>query len=164
MATARHSFSTELACRSRRKILDFLRGQPRHRYGRGVAAGLLAQVQCSNKVINLLRSQDREIRSEAADWAPVNSHVSENILDHFYRPAVARAKYGEQLPGRRTVPQDNYRFAEQCARAREGVACQAPCGNLGGPQLRGGLLELLGVRGDGRELQNFPRTIRGSSP
>jgi HEAT repeat protein len=128
--------------------------------GRGAAAGILAQVQPPEGVIKLLSSPIREIRSEAADWAPVNSHVSETILDQLHTPVPSKEleQLREDLSLRKLIFSLLSNAPEVTRPWRAKLLTET-----WRPQFRRGLLELLDAQERWSHLGNF-WAIRGNSP
>jgi hypothetical protein len=125
-----------------------------------MVAGILAQVQPAEKVVELLSSPDRRIRSAAATWASANPQISEEILQTCRTPFPS----GEvrQLRGDLQLRKMIVDLLEEASpdtwawRSKLLFATWRP-------QFRGGILQLLETYRRGTAMQDF-WAIRGSSP
>jgi hypothetical protein len=127
---------------------------------RGAAAGILAQVQPAEEVIKLLTNPNRQIRSEAADWAPTNSHVSESILDKLHTPLPSKEL--EQLREDLSLRKMIYELLSNAPEATRPWRAKL-LAETWRPQFRSGLSALLDAQRQRSRLQDF-WIIRGSSP
>jgi hypothetical protein len=128
--------------------------------GNAAAAGILAQVQPAEKVVKLLSSPDRRVRSETATWAPANSQMSGEVLDSAQSPLPNG--YVRQLQGdlrTRDMILDLLERAPHETRPWRARLIAATWR----PQLRSGLLQLLEDKRERSAMQHF-WVLRHSSP
>lgn len=124
------------------------------------AAGILAQVQPAKKVVELLLSLNRRVRSAAAAWAPANPQISEEIVESCRTPfpsgEVRQLRDDLQL---RKMIIDLLERAPPETRPWRAKLLAATWR----PQFRRGLLQLLETYRERSVMQNF-WAIRGNSP
>lgn len=128
--------------------------------GDAAAAGILAQTQPARKVLELVLSPDRRVRSAAATWASANPELSAEMLEGSRAPFPS----GEIRQLRDDLGKRKMLLGLLDAAPAETRAWRARL--LAGswrPQLKSGLLQLLENNRSKSAMQNF-WAIRGNSP
>jgi hypothetical protein len=117
-------------------------------------------VQSAEKVVELLSSPDRRIRSAAATWAPANPQISEEILKTCRTPFPS----GEvrQLRGDLQLRKMIVDLLEEASPETRPWRSKL-LGATWRPQFRGGILQSLETYRQRSDMQDF-WAIRGNSP
>jgi hypothetical protein len=128
--------------------------------GDAAAAGILAQTQPTEKVLDLVLSPNRRVRSAATTWAPANPEISEEALERRVTPFPS----GEIRQLRGDLGKRRMMLALLDAAPPETRAWRAKLlASTWRPQLTSGLLQLLEDDRPKAVMKNF-WAVRGSSP
>jgi hypothetical protein len=128
--------------------------------GEDAAAGILAQVQPAEKVVELLSSTNRRVRSETAAWAPANPKMSEEAIANSRSPLPNG--YIRQLRGDLRTRKMILELLDGAPRETRPWRAKLLAATWR-PQLRAGLLQLLETNRESSAMRNF-WAIRGISP